>query len=98
MVTVVVAIWVLLGAGVVLWGIKTKNKYGFRTHWNISALTVAAVSAVIWPLPPIMITRFAKEQEAAIREVLQQQPKYTREGILRGPKVWRDPSKFLDHK
>jgi hypothetical protein len=87
MVTIVLIIWLLVGIGVIIFGIKKKKKYGYRSRFHIGSLVIMVVAAFIWPLVIILIIKFIKEQEAAINKVLKENPKYTREGILRGGKI-----------
>lgn len=83
-------IWVLVGIGVVVYGIKVKSKYGYMSQFNIITLIIMAVSAIVWPYTLVSIIKLIKRDEAIINEVIKENPKYTREDLLRGAEILND--------
>jgi hypothetical protein len=86
----ILLIWVLVGIGVVVYGIKVKSKYGYMSQFNIITLIIMAVSAIVWPYTLVSIIKLIKRDEAIINEVIKENPKYTREDLLRGAEILND--------
>lgn len=93
MTIVFIMLWILVGIGVVLYGIQKKKQYGYISHGTIGTLIIVLVSIVIWPLTILNIVHFVKRQEQVIKQVIRENPKYTRDIIVKGVKIWRDMRK-----
>jgi len=90
MTKIIICIWILIGIGVVVYGIKMKKLYGYISQFNITNLIIMIVSVIVWPYTLLSIIKLHKRDEAIINKVLKENPKYTRENLLRGAKIWND--------
>jgi len=79
-----IRLWVLGGLGVVVYGISQKRKYGYSDQFNLANLMKVILGIVIWPLTLLLIMRFIKSQEEAISRAIAEDPRLTRESILKG--------------
>lgn len=93
MIKIIVILWILVGIGVVLYGIHKKKKYGYICPATTSVLIIIVASIIIWPLTIVMILNFIKREEQIINEVIKDNPKYTRDMLIKGGEIWRDMRK-----
>jgi hypothetical protein len=80
----------IIGSGVVLYGVHKKKQYGYITPSIISTWIIIPLSIIIWPLTIVHILSFVKREEQIISEVIKDNPKYTRDMLLSGAKIWHD--------
>ena len=93
MITIIMMLWILVGIGVVFYGIQKKKQYGYISPATMGTLTIILVSVIIWPLAIVNIVTFVKREEQIIKEVIRDNPKYTRDILIKGAKIWRDMRK-----
>lgn len=87
MAILILLIWILIGIAVVIYGIKMKSKYGYISQYNIATLIIMVVSVIVWPYALGSIIKLIRRDEAIINEVIKNNPKYTRDDLLRGAEI-----------
>lgn len=83
-------LWILLGTGVVCFGILKRRTYGYITALTVGNWLVIAISIIIWPVSLVIILKFIKKEEQIMSEVIKEHPKYTRDMLIRGGRIWRN--------
>lgn len=83
----IMLVWMLVGIAVVIYGIKVKARYGYLSEYTITNLIVMIISAIVWPYTVTSIIRLIRRDEAIIKEVIKENPKYTRDNLLRGAEI-----------
>ena len=93
MITIIIILWIFIGILVVLYGIHKKKQYGYISTATITTFIIILVSVIIWPLSIINIVYFIRREEEIIKKVIMDNPKYTRNTIIKGAEIWRDMRK-----
>jgi len=86
----VLILWILVGIGIVRYSIHKKREYGYISPVTIGTSILIVVSIIIWPITLVNILNFIKREEKIIDDVITENPKYTRDMLIKGGKIWRD--------
>lgn len=90
MIKSILMLWILVGIGIVLYGVHKKKQYGYITPLTFGTLIIIVVSPIIWPITLMQILNLIRQEERAINDVIKNNPKYSRDMFLKGGQIWRD--------
>ena len=93
MVKFVLILWILVGIRIVRYSIHKKREYGYISPVTIGTSILIVVSIIIWPITLVNILNFIKREEKIINDVITENPKYTRDMLIKGGKIWCDMRK-----
>jgi hypothetical protein len=82
-------IWMLVGIAIITYGIHKKKEYRYIDRFTMSTTVIMIISVIIWPLTLVNTMQLIKREEQIINEVTKKSPKYTRDMIIEGAKIWR---------